>query len=301
MSDVGQAEQAPADPTNSPADAARYGRWLDLWRALVANQRHAHVAKEGRPTDPWRDRARDFNTRVRRRLNAPDLHRDFVLARVDSTMTVLDIGAGTGGWAIPLARKAGKVTCVEPSEAMREVLSDNVREFGLTNVEIIAGQWPGTTVEPHDVTLCSHAMYAEPDYATFIRAMLAVTRKLACLVMRLPVTDGVMGLAAQRVFGHPHDSPNFVVGYNALLELGIYPNVLVEPTLWRPWTSPSLDDALVDIKRRLGLRGASEHDQWLAALLASRLTLTGDEYVWPAGVRSALAYWEPAVGGGFEQ
>ena len=94
------------------------------------------------------------------------------------------------------------------------------------------------------------------------------------------------------LWGHPYDSPNFQVGYNVLLQMGIVPNVLLADTgLWEPWTSPSLDAALADLKRRMGLKQTSSHDDFLMDLLRRRLKFVDDQYVWTPSVRSVLVYW----------
>jgi hypothetical protein len=63
--------------------------------------------------------------------------------------------------------------------------------------------------------------------------------------------------------------------------------------LWEPRTSASLQDALSDMQRYLGLNENSEHDEYLMELLRRRLAWDAGrgQYVWPREVRSALVYW----------
>jgi hypothetical protein len=61
--------------------------------------------------------------------------------------------------------------------------------------------------------------------------------------------------------------------------------------LWDPRISQSLEEALSDVKRRFGLDGMTEHDDFLVDLLRRRLIYQGGQYVWPRDVRSALVYW----------
>ena len=166
------------------------------------------------------------------------------------------------------------------------------RPRALRKAEIQRHLWPDAAVGPHDVTLCAHAMYGAADFAGFVRGLERVTRRHVFLLMRAPEPDGVMAEAARRVLGHPHDSPNFQVGYNALLQLGVFPDVVVEEGRWEPWRHASLEEALAEVKRRLGLAAASPHDAFLAELLERRLARTDDGYVWPHGTRSALAHWD---------
>jgi len=210
-------------------------------------------------------------------------------------MTVLDVGAGVGRWTIPLAELGFAVTAVEPSEGMRQVLRERLdaREFG--NVTIVSESWPGAGVPLHDVAVAAYSMYTSPDLAAFARAMGERARRLCCLAMRLPAQHGVMADLSERIHGECHDSPNFIVGYNALLESGFTPNVFIEPAPVRYWSDPSLDEALVRAKRHLGLAG----DQWdtlIAETLQTRLLKTNAGYQWPDWMRAAVAWWEPSPG-----
>jgi len=270
--------------------------YILLWRQLSEARKDPHApepttinAGEG---DAWRARARGFHQRVVRRWSRPDSSRDYVQSQVDGDTTVLDIGAGTGSWTLLLAKQAKHVTAVDPSRAMLEVLQENVQASGLSNVSVVYGGWPDAQVEPHDLTLCAHAMYGYPDFPHFIQRILDVTRRRVCLLVRMPVPDGVMAAAATRVWGQPHDSPNGTIAYNALLQMGIFPDVLMEDTgAWGEWKNASIDEALDETRRKLGLHGPSEHDDYLRGLLAERLTWDGEQYVWPASMRSALITW----------
>ena len=94
--------------------------------------------------DHWKDRARSFSDEVKKRRAKPDSHRDFILStlKADPDSTVIDIGAGTGGWAVPMARHARTVTALEPSPAMIKVMRENITEEGIGNIEIVQGSWP---------------------------------------------------------------------------------------------------------------------------------------------------------------
>jgi precorrin-6B methylase 2 len=271
--------------------------WVALWRELVEIKARSHPNEADAPgkADVWRARARSFDEGVKRRWTNPDSSRSFVMSQLDSNATLLDIGAGTGAWAALLARHARRITAVEPSSAMIEVMKENLAVEGITNVAIIQGTWPDVSVEPHDFSLCSHAMYGYPDLPGFIRRMAASTKRMCFLVLRAPSIDCIMAEAAWHIWGQPLDSPNFTVAYNVLLQMGIYPNVSMEDTgLWDARTSESLEEAVGVVKRRLGLDGDTEYDGFLADLLRRRLTHQDGQYVWPREVRSALVYWNVA-------
>ena len=269
--------------------------WNSLWRELVEIKAKSRECKfgKGAKADIWADRAAEFKEGVARRWVRPDSSRDFILSQIDSNATVLDIGAGTGSWSILLARRAQHVTAVEPSESMIAVMRESLNEEKITNVSIAQGSWPDVSVQPHDFSLCSHAMYGYPDLASFVRQMTACTRRMCFLLMRAPSLEGVRAEAARHVWGQPLDSPNFTIAYNVLLQLGIFANVQMENTgLWKPRVSSSLEEALSNMHRFLGLGESREYDDYLMELLRRRLTPKDGQYVWPPEVRSALIYWQ---------
>jgi len=269
--------------------------WNALWKDLVEiraiDRKKRRDSGEGK--DPWTDRAQRFHANVRERWQQKDSSRDFILSRIDADSTVLDIGAGTGAWSMLLARHVRRVTAVDPSESMISVMRENLAAEKAANVSIVQGAWPDVDVEPHDFSLCSHAMYGYPDLAAFIRGMEKHTRKTCFLLLRAPDPDCVQAEAALHLRGHPFDSPNFTIAYNILIQMGIYANVLMENTgYWKPRVSPNLDAALERLKREMCLAGVDEHDQFLLDLLRRRLSLRDGVYVWPKEVCSALVYWE---------
>lgn len=265
--------------------------WNSLWRELVAIK--ARNRNSASREDPWIDRAHKFKEGVNRRWEQADSSRDFILAQLDNDSTLLDIGAGTGAWSLLLSPHIKQITAIEPSDSMIAVMRESLTAGDIQNVSILQGSWPDVTVELHDFSLCSHAMYGYPDLCTFIMQMTACTRRMCFLLLRAPAMNGIRAEAAQHLWGQPLDSPNFVVAYNVLIQMGIYASVLMENTgYWKPRTSASLEEALSRLKRGLGLTDSDEHDAYLVELLNRRLQWKSDKYVWPQEMRSALVYWK---------
>ena len=268
----------------------------ELWRDLVQlGEQRRQWKNTANREDKWHGRAKDFEERINQRWKQKDSSRAFVLQTLKEfpDSTVLDIGSGSGAWASLMAAHARSITAIDPSASMLEQLHNRVEAEKLENVEIIQGCWPEVTVQKHDICFCSHAMYGVEDFSAFVAAMQKITRKRIILLIRAPQLDGLMAQAAQLVWGHPFDSPNYQIAMNILWEMKIFPNVIMEAThLWKPWSHPTIDEALLEMKSRLGLLENNKWDQQLLQLLKENLKLENQEYYWPAAMRTALMYWD---------
>ena len=90
---------------------------------------------------------------------------------VTSEQVVLDVGAGGGRLALPLALKAKKVVAVEPSPSMCRVLREASVEFGVQNVQVVESEWLGAEVPLVDVAICCHVLYVIRDIEAFVRKL----------------------------------------------------------------------------------------------------------------------------------
>ena len=274
-------------PSNERHTPAMDTDWLALWEELAIAFRDTRPPGSSRMVERFRAMEREGPAPADELL-------DFILSRTGADQTVVDIGAGTGRWTIPLARAVRRVTAVDPTPAMEEMLRDKVAAAGLTNVEFVSATWEDADVAEHDVVLGAHSIYMSPDFAGFIAKMERCARAACYLEMRLPPADGIIAELTRTVHGRLHDSPNAVVAFNALHALGIEANVVVKGRV-RYETSETFEDAVVRATRQLRLTEPGEHEALIRETLARRLVKTDDGYRWPDAVRSALLWWEPAL------
>jgi SAM-dependent methyltransferase len=109
-----------------------------------------------------------------RRTDEPAL--DHLRAMAEPDETWLDIGAGAGRYALPLALAVRRVIAVEPSAGMRRALRSGLDEHGIGNVEVVAGTWPEAlaqleTLPAADVALIAHVAYDIEAIGPFLDAM----------------------------------------------------------------------------------------------------------------------------------
>jgi SAM-dependent methyltransferase len=102
-----------------------------------------------------------------------------LLSRCESA---LDVGAGCGALALPLAERLKRVTALEPAPAMAEALREQARAKGLDNIEVIEASWGQVSVAPHDLVLCAHVGDLFRPGANFLGESSSVARRGVALV-----------------------------------------------------------------------------------------------------------------------
>ncbi|MGH2465020.1 MAG: NTP transferase domain-containing protein [Candidatus Limnocylindrales bacterium] len=111
----------------------------------------------------------------------------------------IDVGAGAGRYALPIARAlagtGGEVIAVDASPSMLGSMNEIAREFEITNVRPIEARWPpaGRAVDlagPMDVALIAQVGYDIPEIGPFLDALEAVARRecIAVLMERVPAS-----------------------------------------------------------------------------------------------------------------
>ncbi len=162
-------------------------------RAVLAEAWGDRVRANREQVDRFREvpDAADFYGPVTSLFRAdPDRTDDPILDRLRSLArpadTWLDIGAGAGRFALPLARTVDEVIALDPSAGMLDALGELAREHGIANVRVIQARWPlpaGVPAPSGDVALIAHVSYDIEDIGPFVAAMEAAARRLCVAVL----------------------------------------------------------------------------------------------------------------------
>lgn len=110
-----------------------------------------------------------------------------ILADCDSA---LDVGAGCGALALPLARRLRRVTALEPAPAMARALREEATARGLANVEVVEAAWGDVPSIPHDLVLCAHVGELLRPTAAFLGEVSAAAHRSVVLVRDAPPEPG---------------------------------------------------------------------------------------------------------------
>ena len=124
---------------------------------------------------------------------------DVLLEIVQPGQTWLDVGAGAGRFALPLARalavSGGSVVALDASASMLEATREIADEYGIENVRVVQARWPPDdpktlTALISDVVLIAHVGYDIKAMGLFLDALEAAARRglVAVLMDQVPAS-----------------------------------------------------------------------------------------------------------------
>jgi SAM-dependent methyltransferase len=243
---------------------------LEAWAARVrANREQVEQHREAEP-------ARDFYASVAglfradpRRADDPVL--DVLRSLIAPADSVLDIGAGGGRFALPLALQAREVVAVDPSPGMLAILHEGMAEHGIGNIRLVEGRWPGIAVGLEaDLALIAHVGYDIEAIGPFLDAMEHAARRLCVAVL----LEGPPPSAADALWPEIHgvqraSLPALPEFLTLLLARGrVFEVRLIERA---PMTYAQPEQALAWARQQLWTRPSSARDDRLRQLVERRL------------------------------
>ena len=217
-----------------------------------------------------------------------------LLALVGHDETVLDIGAGGGRYALPLALHAREVIAVEPSEGMRGVLQEGKAEHGIANIRLLDERWPSPALPAADIAFIAHVGYDIEEFGPFLDAMERAASRLCVALMLSRPPAGRADPFWEAVHGEAREPLPALPEFLALqLARGRLCEVqLVEYSAGVGYDT--IDDALSFLRQQLWIAADSPQDERLREVLprhvrqeAGRVTFASD-----AGVLG-LVRWQP--------
>jgi SAM-dependent methyltransferase len=216
----------------------------------------------------------------------------------------LDIGAGAGRYALPLALRVAGVIAVEPSASMRNALRAGKAEHGLDNIRLVGAAWPAALDElgeppVADVALIAHVGYDIEHIGPFLDAMERAAGRLCVAVL----TDRSPASVADPFWPIVHGVTR--VPLPALPELAALLRARGRTTEIQrveraPRTFDSFDGLATFVRRQLWIVEDGPEDRRFRAALAERARELDDDG-WtlstpPVGSTGILT-WSPRSGG----
>ena len=267
-------------------------RWKELVEAEHAQS--DRMREEAPPDDHWRPYAEQFKADPRRH-DDPLLNK--LLNEVAPEHTVIDVGAGAGRLALPLALRCRHVAAVEPSESMASALLDEASQYGIDNVSLVKSTWEDAQVDPGDIVLCVHVTYTVREVEHFVRKLEAHARDRVLVVMFNAAPQSQLYPLWSEVHGEERISLPALPQFEDLLrELDIKAHIEKLPPE-PPRGFASLEQARELLGRRLHLAPDSQKSDLLESTLPDFLAeVDGTFQIRGAKpLQPALVWWQPAT------
>lgn len=219
---------------------------------------------------------------------------DALRALVRADETVLDIGAGGGRYALPLALHARAAIAVEPSEGMRAVLREGMAAHGVANVRVVAERWPCADPPAADVALIAHVGYDVEAIGPFLDAMEAAASRLCVAVLFSRPPPSRADPFWEAIHGEPREPlpalPEFLALQRARGRRCETRSVDAGAPLW-----DGVEDALRFLRQQLGVAPDGPAEARLRELLPRHARIGADGRIGFARDAGALGVvsWEP--------
>ncbi|MFW6056981.1 MAG: methyltransferase domain-containing protein [Chloroflexota bacterium] len=196
--------------------------WPGAWEAHLARSGlEANLNRAGITEEEFWERFGSWMDTLKKNAH-PGVLLDRVLGLVRDGDSVLDIGAGSGAFALPLAQRVHRVTAVEPSPVQASRLEHGAHGRGINNLRIVRERWEDTDpseIGLHEVVLAAHCFQMSDIVGALGRMIDAATRSV--ILIHADEHDFTRTLRRTGV----ETGPNYLYLYNTLVHMGYHPEV----------------------------------------------------------------------------
>lgn len=268
---------------------------VERWQAIIdarAKQMDAAYAELGRSSAGyWDRRARRYHDSTKNTV-ASDPFFNKLRSVITPQISVLDVGAGSGRFALALAPLVKQVIAVEPNAPMLEYLRQDAHALNLTNISYSPNAWQDDPDDLQaDIVICSHVLYPIRDIVPFLAKLQRAARQRCYIYMRATPIDALTA----HLWKHFHGDercypPGYIHALDVLYEMGIFANVEMV-TLPGSLRYPSLDVAVEELAEQLIVPGDEKTRGELRDLLATWLVERDGMLVPPAQKMACAIIW----------
>ena len=275
--------------------------WNECWKALQRLQESSKHFEDS--SHNWNDP----ENAKRYAANSQSQYDDRVkttIAGLDITKDtrVLDIGAGPGTLAIPLAPLVQEITAIEPGAGMVSVLTEQCRARGISNISCVQKRWEDIDPDrdlkgPYDIVIASLSLTME-DIRAALLTMDAVSRKYVCLYwfVDMPFWERMYVDLWKPLHGSTYyPGPKADCLFEGLYQAGIYANVKMMP-LQKEYRFLSLEEVTAFFRHRFSVT-TGEQERVLDDYLAPLIRQEGKEVIISGDSTYAKIWWKKETQG----
>lgn len=249
-----------------------------------------HATFKGSSQDFWDNWAKSLPAKT-----AGSNYVEEVLARMKllNTDSVLDVGAGTGAMAIPIAERVHTLTALDQSPYMLEVIREKASKRGLKNIATISINWAevqiGRDIEAHDVVLVSRSLPSQGDIISSLRSIDKAAKRSCYITWKADSRDALEEEICDRLGIQYRPFPDHQLLYNLLCSMGIRADVDIFRITGQS-VYHSIDDAFTQIIRSHSFQNEDEK-QAIKNMLTEKLEYSKGLYSQKKNNLWALIHW----------
>ena len=216
---------------------------------------------------------------------------------------MLDVGAGPGLLALPMAKMCKHVTALDGASEMLRYLKQNAEREGVSHItyvnKLMGDTTIGVDIPKHDVVIASRSMDWEHDVRTFLKRMDEAAKRYAYLIWG--AQERTFEIEIYKAIGRPYgETREYIILYNLLYQMGIRANIEIFECSQKHMTYPSIEDAISRIRGRfermqMNRELAPQEEIKLRKFLEDNLTQTSDgALIFNGGgmSRNVLIWWD---------
>ena len=258
--------------------------WVELRKLMLSSTHRLDCTN----ASYWDKCASNFNENTRQ---MSELTRD-QLSRIQLQPedTVLEVGAGSGRLAIPMAKQVKMVTALEPSKNMLDFLKSNAQNAGVQNINCINKSLEELTLEEtvdsFDVVIASFSLFML-DMGKALEKMNSLASKRVYLFMS--ASRWLDDAELQKLVHHESTSfwADYIYVYNILNDLGITANV----DIWNHTSKQSFNSLTEAVSRYADLYSIPSTKEDALKVYLQKTLVEENGKLWTIRKRKAAMVW----------
>jgi len=225
--------------------------WVEAWRCRQQRHRSSRNYDDGRHLWSREENARRYDASSRDEYG-PRVTETIAGLPLSPSARFLDIGAGPGTLALPIAPQVREVVAIEPAEGMASVLEEHLARDRIDNVRVVRRRWedvdPAVDLgPPFDLVIASFSITMEAIDEALLK-MDAAAAPGGMIALYWFLDPSFYELASEALWpelhgGPYHSGPKADLLFLALVQLGLLPRAEVLE-FDRTYRFASMDEAM---------------------------------------------------------
>lgn len=192
--------------------------WEELWTRKMD--------EKGDRGKDWSKAAVKYSERAKKDNYTDQLISKMILSKED---TLLDVGCGEGSVTIPLSKEVARVTAIDATDKMLEILKEKIKENNIDNIKTIKDDVNDVTMKKYgnyDIVLASRVINGIKSPREVFSNFNEIANKYVFITLFGPNNWKLEKDFFKYINSEYGGAPSYTILLNLLAEMDIYPNVI---------------------------------------------------------------------------